>query len=81
MKAVRYECDVCGKRVPGKRRVGEVEHVRVRMLVHGYGLQDGDHKYHAHICSAKCGLRALKAMVKSIEDCEAHPYPYRVSNA
>ena len=37
------------------------------MVTHGYGLQDGRHRYRYDICSPECGLLALKLIVREIE--------------
>lgn len=66
MKTVKVTCDVCHGRVKRDGN-GERNRLSVQMRASGYGLCDGDHRYRYDICSAKCGLIALKAIVTGIE--------------
>lgn len=70
MKLVRHYCDVCDKRLPKRSEVrpSDRERLVLDMLTHGYGMQDGHHRYRLSICSSRCGLRALKAIIASIEN-------------
>jgi hypothetical protein len=69
VKSVKVTCDQCGKRIR-QDSDGGYQHASLRMLVHGYGMQDGDHRHRWHICSAVCGLKLLKNTIRDIEATE-----------
>ncbi len=69
MKTVNVTCDRCGKRtLPDDD--GGYQFASLRMVAHGYGMQDGDHMERWHICSAACGLKLLKQAIFDIESAD-----------